>query len=138
MHRTGSSGSKSRVGDVAALARILVKLDPDDAPVERKRRLVAELCRLLAEELGHPGPRGDGLAPRVRETLDRLLAGDSEKQIAARLGVSPHTVHVYVKSLYRHFDVCSRGELLSRFIRPFSSRAGPVEPAGNGKPAQPQ
>lgn len=122
MHRTDSLRDTSRVGDVAALARILVKLDPDDAPVQRKRRLVAELCRLLGEELGQPGPRGNGLAPRVRQTLERLLAGDSEKQIASRLGVSPHTVHVYVKSLYRHYDVCSRGELLARFVRPSTSQ----------------
>jgi DNA-binding NarL/FixJ family response regulator len=57
------------------------------------------------------------LSPRMRQTLDRLLAGDSEKQIAGRLGVSKNTVHVYVKALYRTFNVCSRGELLARFIR---------------------
>jgi DNA-binding CsgD family transcriptional regulator len=63
-----------------------------------------------------PDPNS-GLSPRHRQTLQRLLAGDSEKQIAAHLGVSPHTVHVYVKALYRRFDVSSRGELLARFIR---------------------
>ena len=53
----------------------------------------------------------------MRQTLERLLAGDSEKEIAVRLRLSPHTVHVYVKSLYRRFGVCSRGELFARFVR---------------------
>lgn len=57
------------------------------------------------------------LSPRMRQTLERLLAGDSEKEIAVRLGVSRHTVHVYVKTLYRRFDVCSRWELFARFVR---------------------
>lgn len=56
------------------------------------------------------------LPPRLKQTLTCLLAGDSEKQAARRLGLSPHTVHVYVKSLYRRFGVNSRGELLAGFV----------------------
>jgi DNA-binding NarL/FixJ family response regulator len=58
-----------------------------------------------------------GLSARLRQTLQGLLAGEAEKQIANRLDLSPHTVHVYVKGLYRHFGVSSRGELLARFVR---------------------
>jgi DNA-binding CsgD family transcriptional regulator len=116
------------------MARVLVKLEPADAPAQRKRRLVAEFCRLLGEQVGRPAPQGEGLPPRVRQTLERMLAGDSEKQIAGHLRVSPHTVHVYVKSLYRRYDVCSRGELLARFVRP--GRATPQTPAAPG-PSQP-
>jgi DNA-binding CsgD family transcriptional regulator len=56
------------------------------------------------------------LSRRLRQTLDRLLAGDGEKQIAGHLGLSRHTVHVYIKALYRCFGVNSRGELLARFV----------------------
>jgi DNA-binding CsgD family transcriptional regulator len=56
------------------------------------------------------------LTDRQRQTLDRLLAGRSEKQVAAELGLSRHTVHVHVKSLYRTFHVNSRHELLAKFI----------------------
>jgi hypothetical protein len=52
----------------------------------------------------------------MSQTLQYLLAGDSEKQIANRLRLSQHTVHVYVKALYRRHSVSSRGELLARFI----------------------
>lgn len=57
------------------------------------------------------------LSPRLQQTLDRLLAGDSEKQIAGRLGISPHTVHTYVKQLHKLLSASSRGELLSKFVR---------------------
>jgi DNA-binding NarL/FixJ family response regulator len=56
------------------------------------------------------------LAPRLRPVLHHLLAGDAEKQVAQKLGLSPHTVHAYTKALYRAFDVNSRGELLALFV----------------------
>lgn len=67
-----------------------------------------------------PPPRPElelHLSPRLRQTLARLLAGDSEKQVARHLQLSKNTVHVYVKALYRHFDVNSRGELLAKFVK---------------------
>jgi DNA-binding CsgD family transcriptional regulator len=124
------------------------------ASPERKRRLLADLCRILgtfvgadtfpppaelapatgngngnghgnAHGHGRSGrllPAGPDLAPRLRQTLDRLLAGDSEKQIASHLRLSKNTVHVYVKALYRRYEVCSRGELLARFVSKQASR----------------
>ena len=59
-----------------------------------------------------------GLTPRQQDVLWALRSGDSEKQVAAKLGVSIHTVHVYVKAIYRHFNVNSRGELMSFWARP--------------------
>jgi len=57
------------------------------------------------------------LSPRQRQTLRYLLTGESEKQIARALGRSKHTVHTYVKQIYRSFGACSRGELLSQFLK---------------------
>ena len=59
---------------------------------------------------------GTALAPRLRRTLDLLLSGNSEKETAKRLGLSHHTVHEYVKDLYRHFGVRTRAELMARWI----------------------
>jgi DNA-binding CsgD family transcriptional regulator len=67
-------------------------------------------------------PGADHLPRRLRETLAALEAGDSEKQVAARLGVAPSTVHDYVKAIYRHYRVHSRGELLARTRRPTHPR----------------
>jgi DNA-binding CsgD family transcriptional regulator len=59
----------------------------------------------------------ESLPRRQRETLECLLRGDSEKCAAARLGVSQHTVHNYVKALYTAFGVSSRSELLALCLR---------------------
>ena len=59
----------------------------------------------------------DGLSNRLRQTLSLLLDGFSEKQAARELGLSDRTVHDYVTMLYKHFNVCSRAELLAYFIR---------------------
>jgi DNA-binding CsgD family transcriptional regulator len=97
---------------------------------ERDRRLL----RLFHQELGPLigvalagtwEPNLAGLSPRQRQTLEALLEGDSEKQIASRLGLSGETIHDYVKGLHRYFGVCSRGELLALFLRRFRTRPAP-------------
>lgn len=108
-----------RVGDVQAMLRLLQPLSAADIndPLLRKRRLLADVCRLIGEEItGKTALTTDDLSPRMEQTLRSLLNGDSEKQVATRLGVSPHTVHVYVKAIYRKYGVSSRGELLARWV----------------------
>jgi len=113
------SAASSRVGNVVAMARILKRLPArPDKVVQQRRRMVAEFCRLLGAEHSAPPRLAAGLRPRMAQTLHRLLAGDSEKEIASRLGVSTNTIHCYVKDLYRHFQVSSRGQLLARFVEP--------------------
>jgi DNA-binding CsgD family transcriptional regulator len=84
---------------------------------------MADLCRTIGVTLRGSNPiptsgKMPSLTPRMQQTLHRLLVGDSEKQIAVHLGLSRHTVHVYVKAIYKGFGVASRGELLARFVRP--------------------
>jgi DNA-binding CsgD family transcriptional regulator len=82
---------------------------------QREVRLVAlfhaELGRLLRQRQRAPDV---GLAPQLRRTLECLAAGLSEREVAARLGMSPHTVHDHVKRLYRHFQAHSRVQLLAQ------------------------
>lgn len=59
---------------------------------------------------------GSPLPPRLQRVLEQLLTGRSEKEIAAALALSPHTVHEYAKQIYRHFGASSRPELMARFI----------------------
>ena len=58
------------------------------------------------------------LSPRHVQTLDLLLKGSSEKEAALALNISPHTIHTYVKSIYRSLGVCSRAELMAIWVRP--------------------
>ena len=56
----------------------------------------------------------DNVCQKLKKAGVQGLHGDSEKQIAAKLEVSRHTVHDYAKRLYRYFDAASRGELLAK------------------------
>jgi DNA-binding CsgD family transcriptional regulator len=58
----------------------------------------------------------EDLPPRLKETLKGLCEGLAEKEIAAKLGLSQHTVHDYVKSIYRRFRVQSRAALVARVV----------------------
>lgn len=55
--------------------------------------------------------------PRLRSVLFLLLEGQSEKEIASGLDLSIHTIHQYVKQIYRNLEVSSRGEFHRYFSR---------------------
>jgi DNA-binding CsgD family transcriptional regulator len=88
----------------------------------RDRRLLhlfhTELAPHLMNDLAPPGQDPvSRLSPRQREVLACLLEGDSEQQLALRLGLTRHSAHQYVKAVYRGLRVSTRGELLARFVR---------------------
>ena len=97
---------------------------------ERERRLADAIHRACAFVHQPPAELPPailrGLSPRLRATLGHLARGHSEKQVAVALRLSPHTVHDYVKALYRHFAVQSRSELLARCL---GSHHHPAAPA---------
>jgi DNA-binding CsgD family transcriptional regulator len=131
--------AKSRVGDVGSIVRLMQPLTGVAQDPAGKRRLFADLCRFIGEHVAGNSPASTAtdsaalavatasqdaeddsdarLSPRLRQTLQSLLAGASEKQVAMKLGLSQHTVHVYVKALYKRYGVSSRGELLARWVR---------------------
>lgn len=89
---------------------------------DRERAVVKEAHDALTPLIGRTlarfhEPSPGELAPRVRQALACMLEGDSDKQAASRLGLSPFTVNQYAKAIYRHFGVDSRAELLSRWLR---------------------
>jgi DNA-binding NarL/FixJ family response regulator len=62
---------------------------------------------------------GLGLSPRECGIVRSVFDGNSEKDAAARLGLSPHTVHTYLWRIYRKLQVQSREELLVRVFAEF-------------------
>lgn len=94
-----------------------------DRPFSRReRRLVhlvhSELRPLLGTKLVPcRGFVDRPLSPRLRQTLELLLAGRSEKQIADKCRLAKSTVNEYVAALYQRYDVSSRAELMARFLR---------------------
>lgn len=101
----------------------------------RERALAREVVAAVAPLVGGPlarysDPRAADLPPRAREVLRRLLEGDGEKQIAARLGIGMNTVGQYRKMIHLHYGVHSRAELMSRWIRRGWSVPPPDRPEG--------
>jgi DNA-binding CsgD family transcriptional regulator len=76
------------------------------------------------------------LSPAQQKVFLLLLDAYTEKQIATKLDLSPHTVHNHVKAIYRAFAVHSRVELLVRLPGPSANITGtmhPTRPPGNGR-----
>jgi DNA-binding CsgD family transcriptional regulator len=88
----------------------------------RDRRLLhlfhRELAPHLMTDLAAPGyDPVSSLSPRLREVLACLLEGDTEQQVAMRLGLTRNTAHQYVKTVYRRLNVNTRAELMAQFVR---------------------
>lgn len=88
----------------------------------RERRLIQllhdEVVPLIGRQLAAAGePSAAELSPRLRQVLDCLLRGDSDKQIARDLDLARSTVSEYVCRLLRHFRVDTRTELLAFHLR---------------------
>lgn len=94
-----------------------------DRPFGEAERTLVEVFHAECWKL-MDAPQGDvhatvraQLAPRERETLDLLLTGLTDKEIAERLAISPFTVNQYNKTIYRRFGVNTRATLIARLLR---------------------
>jgi DNA-binding CsgD family transcriptional regulator len=98
----------------------LIREIGEPAFTERDAYLVdlclSEMAWPFTAEMTWTDPKVEALQPRLKKVMKHLLEGDSEKQVAYKLKLSPHTVHEYVKNLYAELGVNSRGELLAQFV----------------------
>jgi DNA-binding CsgD family transcriptional regulator len=102
----------------------------DRRPNDKSKAILSLLVRQVGPLVGTTLASGTQpglhqLSPRLRDTLRGLLAGEAEKQIAARLGLSRTTLHDYVGEVYRRFGVAGRAELMAHFIQPSLSSSSP-------------
>ena len=58
--------------------------------------------------------RSLGLSPRELDILDRLAAGESNKEIARRLGISPNTVKTHIARVYDKLAVQRRVQAVEK------------------------
>lgn len=114
LYRAGATADERRQIAVYCAQTLDAAVRSGDAPMEADAG--GNSTNTKGRLFQSPVP-GRPLAPRVAQTLERVLKGDSEKQIAAKLGLSPHTVHDYMKTLYREFGVSTRAELLALWVR---------------------
>jgi len=70
--------------------------------------------RLTAQKARGPFQRNSaalrslGISEREREVLEALARGQSNKEIARTLGISPNTVKTHIANLYAKLDVTGR------------------------------
>jgi two-component system response regulator DesR len=66
-------------------------------------------------------PQSDGetaaLSSREREVLDLIARGSTNREIAAALHLSPHTIHEHTSSLYRKLGARNRADAVQRAHR---------------------
>ena len=58
-----------------------------------------------------------GLTPTQQEIVGLLLEGLDEREIAARIGRQPSTVHAHLRALFHHFQVKTRAKLIVKLLR---------------------
>jgi DNA-binding CsgD family transcriptional regulator len=66
------------------------------------------------------------LSARELQIVQCIFDGQIEAAIALRLGISAHTVHTYMRRLYRKLGVRDRCELLVRVFAAYLSLCAPA------------
>jgi len=81
--------------------------------------MTSEIARLVVQSF-RPSPAGrsqeEGLSRRELEILNLLSQGLSNKELAARLGISALTVHTHLKNVYSKLHVHGRGEAVAKYL----------------------
>ena len=100
--------AKQRGAARATLAEALAAFERVGAPlwVEKAR---AELARI-----GGRAPSGDELTVAERRIAELVAAGHTNREVAAALFITEHTVEAALTRTYRKLGIRSRGELAHR------------------------
>jgi two-component system response regulator DesR len=90
-------------------------------PKDWGARDIARAVRMVGLGMSVFQPQTDGnstpLSPREREVLDLIAAGSTNREIAAALHLSPHTIKEHTSSLYRKLGARNRADAVQRAQR---------------------
>ena len=82
---------------------------------------IARAVRMVGLGMTVFQPQSDGtapeLTPREREVLDLIAGGSTNREIAAALHLSPHTIHEHTSTLYRKLGARNRADAVQRAAR---------------------
>jgi two-component system response regulator DesR len=101
----------------AALSVGALGFVPKDWPardIAHAARMVGLGMTLFAPESADPA---SGLSERERQVLDLIAGGATNREIAAELFLSPHTVKDHTSTLYRKIGARNRAEAILRAQR---------------------
>ena len=68
------------------------------------------------QQAPEPSSELQRLTPREQEVLDQLAKGFRYKEIVDNLGISPGTLHSYIRSIYDKLHVHSRTEAVVKYL----------------------
>ena len=108
------AGRMSPAAARAAGASGFVSKDLDAGELARAVHRVGLGMTLFPPKARQPAPL---LSAREREVLDHVAAGATNREIAARLYLSPHTVKEHTSALYRKLGARNRAEAVQRAQR---------------------
>ncbi|HEY5189087.1 MAG TPA: response regulator transcription factor [Solirubrobacteraceae bacterium] len=108
------AGRMSPAAARAAGASGFVSKDWEARDVARAVRAVGLGMTVFAPTSEQPAPP---LSEREREVLDLIAAGSTNREIAQRLFLSPHTVKEHTSALYRKLGARNRAEAVQRAQR---------------------
>jgi len=108
------AGRMSPAAARAAGASGFVSKDLEAAEIAAAVRMVGLGMTMFAPKADQPAPL---LTEREREVLDLIAAGSTNREIAARLYLSPHTVKEHTSALYRKLRARNRAEAVQRAQR---------------------
>jgi two-component system response regulator DesR len=109
------AGRMSAAAARAAGASGFVSKDADAMEVVGAVRAVGSGMTLFQPKAQQPEPLP--LSDREREVLELIAAGSTNREIAARLYLSPHTVKEHTSALYRKLGARNRAEAVQRAQR---------------------
>ena len=116
--RNGAAGYVTKDLSPDALQRAVRGIRRGELPMSRA------MASALVEELAGSARRGpttaddepmSTLSDREREVLSHLAEGLTDREIAARLGISPRTVETHVGSILQKLEVRNRAQAASRY-----------------------
>jgi DNA-binding NarL/FixJ family response regulator len=108
------AGRMSPAAARAAGASGFVSKDWEAREVARAVRMVGLGMTMFAPKSEQPAPL---LTEREHEVLDLIAAGSTNREIAERLYLSPHTVKEHTSVLYRKLQARNRAEAVQRAQR---------------------
>jgi DNA-binding NarL/FixJ family response regulator len=108
--KAGASGYLVKTAPPTEVLEAIRELHAGGAPMS------ASVARKVVAAFRAPAPPSDDLTRREREVLDHLVSGETVKQIAEALFVSPATVAFHVRQIYEKLHVHTRGEAVARAL----------------------
>jgi DNA-binding NarL/FixJ family response regulator len=112
--KAGATGYVLKKTAPAQILEAIAELVSGGAPMS------SAIARKVAQHFHREPPAGeaiDELTDREREILHAISGGHSDKEIAAKMGISVHTVRNHIKKIYEKLRVHSRMEAAAKYLR---------------------